>query len=124
MIHDQYDDLLRLPWERGGRFARGTADCLGVTLEMARRRGVGLIDPWDRVAELHILGRSVDHLFPPGWALVDGPAQDDDIALFSSAGELGAGYVLDSLIYSATARHGVFRAPLARFRVDQIWRGR
>lgn len=120
--HASFDDLLRLPFQRGGRIAEGAIDCLGVTLEMARRRGIPLDDPWDRLADLHRNGLPVDHLFSPGWHRVEsGPAVDDDVALLVGD-ELGVGWVLDGLLYTASLRHGVHRAPLSRHSVQELWR--
>lgn len=122
--HSQYDDLLALPFVRGARAGSGGIDCLGVTLEMARRRlGPVLLDPWDRVSHLHLTGQPVDHLFSPGWTrVVDGNPKDDDVVLLHSDAELAAGYVLGGLLYGASVRHGVYRADLSRFTVQQVWR--
>lgn len=120
--HSQFDDLLALQFLAGGRFDDGAIDCLGVTLEMARRRVRPLEDPWHRLAVLHAQCLPPDHLFSPGWSRVEGKPVDDDVLLLPCDGEMGAGYVLGDLLYSANRRHGVFRLPVARFRVHQLWR--
>lgn len=119
--HAQFDDLLQMPFRRNGRFGSGAIDCLGITLEMARRRGRWLADPWDRVHDLHAAGQAVDHLFSPGWHLAGRPVLDDDVVLMNGA-ELGAGYVYGGHVYSGSESHGVYRVPLQRVMVHQNWR--
>lgn len=119
--HAQFDDLLRLPFATGGRLEDGTIDCLGITLEIARRRGLVLEDPWQRVGDLHRNGMPVDHLFSPGWHRVHVAAVDDDVALLVGD-ELGVGYVLGGLLYTASMRRGPSRLPLSRHPVQELWR--
>lgn len=122
-LHAPFDDLLRLPFERGGRVEHGVADCLGITLEMARRNGRPLLDPWERLGQLFHSGQPVDHLFSPGWRSVGRhKPMDHDVALLHSDAELAAGYVLGGLLYSASKRHGVFRIATDRIVIQELWR--
>lgn len=120
---DQNEDLLSMQWRSGARGEGGRIDCLGVVIELARRRGRPLQDPWQRAGELQSAGLPVDHLFSPGWCKVSGPPADDDVLLFGAgAGELGVGYVLGGHLWSASRRRGPFRLPLHRLHWDELWR--
>lgn len=119
--HAPFDDLLRIPFETGGRIEGGTIDCLGITLEMARRRGVPLQDPWQRVGDLHRNALPVDHLFSPGWHRAEGTPCDDDVALLVGD-ELGVGWVLGGMLYTASKKRGVHRLPITRHSIQELWR--
>lgn len=122
MTVDVVLDLMRLPYAENGRARDGAVDCVGVTLELARRRGLVLFDPWDRVSDLFALGLDVDHLFPPGWVLAAPPLRDDDVVLLRDNDRLGAGYVLDGYIVTAVRGIGVLRLKASRVRPCQVWR--
>jgi len=42
----EYEDLLTLRYRLRGRVTDGTVDCVGIVLEIYRRAGLGLPDPW------------------------------------------------------------------------------
>ena len=62
--------LLSVEWIEGGRDPAEGLDCLGVTLEAARIRGIPYVDPWDQCKERWVAGeRDARKLFefPSGW---------------------------------------------------------
>lgn len=123
-IHQPHDDLLRLPFVRNGRIENGVADCLGIVLELARRRARAMQDPFERLADLAAAGKAPDSLFPPEWHEQPAGTQpiDDDVLLLPGGREVGVGYVLGGLVYSSHPDHGPYRLPLARLRWDAVWR--
>jgi hypothetical protein len=119
-----------VPFKLGGRTLDGL-DCLGVCLEMARRRGVPLPDPWQEIGVRWRDGvRDVERLLPAGWRKVeDLRGITNDLVLFSLVPReriaSHAGWaVAPGMILSSLEPVGVVCSPLHRMldRVVQVWR--
>lgn len=113
-------DLMRLPWKRGGR-GDGGIDCLGVVLQVAHRLGLRLEDPWPVVRRDWLRGElAIASGFPARWRRVHGALQTGDVVVMRQGAAVGI--VLQESIVSASKGNGVFRLPIARCPVDEVWR--
>lgn len=120
-----------MPWVEGGRTLAGL-DCLGVCLEMAKRRGIPYEDPWRQVAARWQAGeRDIRRLFrfSPEWSLVEHRAAAlDDLILFALRREeipCHAGWIVaPGLVLSSRQGVGCYCHPYHRMldRVVQVWR--
>lgn len=115
-------ELLGTPFVEGGRRPGQSIDCLGVVLEMARRRGVRFPDPWDSVAASWRAGGDIGTGFPEGWRRLAAGEQlaDDDVVLLQQS---GVGYVLDGYVWSAAKRVGCYCVRIDRVQPVEAWRG-
>lgn len=117
------DDLIGTPFREGARIPGVEIDCLGVVLEMARRRAIDLPDPWQSVAAEWRRTRSIGSGFPVGWRrLTNEVLMDDDVVLMSGQ---GVGYVLDGYVWTASPNVGCCAIQLHRAsdRIEEAWRG-
>jgi cell wall-associated NlpC family hydrolase len=127
------DDLIGTPFVRGGRQPGVALDCLGLVLEVARRRGIPAVDPWDLLRSRWDAGdREIgDKHFPVGWDQTCSEPQANDLLVMldpRANTETHLAFV-DSpgWVIQSTEVAGVVRTPLARvshlIRRVYRWRG-
>lgn len=129
--------LLSAEWREGGRSIEDGLDCLGVTLEAARIRGIPYVDPWEQCAERWARGeRDARKLFefPAGWvqtwpaspivprnAVVIFSLLEDDVV----PGHIGFAIEVNQILTSREGA-GVYIHPVQRIRsqIVEVWEWR
>lgn len=121
--------LLGTPYALGGRKPGVAIDCLGTTLELARRMGLCAPDPWLQI-EHAWRARAMDSFtgFPRCWGRLceaePSRIRDGDV-LLSFAPRPWAAIVCDGHVWSASLEVGsVFCVPLLRWHAPpaEVWR--
>ena len=109
----RYDDLLNVPYKAHGR-GDGGYDCYGLVVEMCRRAGTPLRDPY-KVADLPS-ERVNDYIGGVNVRRTDAPRKGA-LAECSCHGSLHVGYVVErGMMIHATTDRGVRVTPLAAMR--------
>ena len=117
-------ELLRTPFERGGRELGVGIDCAGVARAILARAGVEFPDPWDVLAQQWRKGQlDAESIMPADWYRLPAaaPLRNLDLA-FLDAERLSVGVVLGGHLWTATEAGGVVRLPVSRCAVAQAWR--
>lgn len=125
--HESLRDILRTPYQLGGREVGAGIDCLGTVLAIADRIGLPAIDPWANIASAWQAG-TLDTAsgFPDGWFRIAATStlEDGDVLLFFEhhpwAAIVCAGYV-----WTASENAGrVVCVSLARWTQQpaEVWR--
>lgn len=122
-----WDDILRSRYRLGARQAGVELDCLGTVLEVAKRCGLCMPDPWPHIRRQWLEGDAATASgFPSCWvrsADVDG-LRDGDVLLFYGAHPWVA-IIAHSHVWSADAElGGAWRKPVVRWtkRPAEVWR--
>lgn len=107
----RYDDLLSVPFLKGGRTREGM-DCYGVCIEMCRRCGKTLpdIDTYGRIYSADIHGK--DDFFSGYVRQADGPGARRIVEYMNSSGETHVGFMLSDRLYIHATEGGVRVTPL------------
>lgn len=115
------DDLVGVPWARGGRMVDGALplgglDCWGLVVEVRRRAGLWTPDPWGcGVAANEVDPDGLPAVFTQHMVTLDAPRPYCAVQLLSrwSGGHAGV-YLPDKTLLHGGRDHGVVREPLAR----------
>lgn len=114
----RYDDLLNVPYKAHGR-GDGGYDCYGLVVEMCRRAGTPLRDPYD-IAHLPA-ERVNDYIGGVNVRRTDEP-KVGAIAEFTRGGNLHVGYIAErGKVIHATTDRGVRVTPLAAMRATAYY---
>lgn len=122
-----HEDLLRTPYELGGRQPGAALDCLGVVGEVAKRRGLPPPDGWPSLRESWLQGRlDTSSGFPQGWTRQPPGTvvADLDVLLFVRRGRPGCAIVDRGLVWTAQPLIGVTCIQLNRWSIayHELWR--
>jgi len=109
-IEVEYEDLIGMPFQSGGRVAAGDAgtDCAGVVLEIYRRAGLGLPDPGNDGAAIFTFASLLE-------SVADATALFDIVNIRRESNHLAV-LVQYGTILSATRSQGVYAAQLKNYR--------
>ena len=123
---DDVADLKHIPFLRGGRSRTGI-DCLGLVLEVCRRGGLAVADPWKAIEARWDAGeRDPASLVGSEWEQIElGEARVLDVVLFRGAGAQHVAPLLDAgWVLHTTHLTGSILTPLSRLRhrVLSAWR--
>lgn len=116
----RYDDLLSVPFLKGGRTREGM-DCYGVCIEMCRRCGKTLPDiaTGGRIYDTNIPDR--DDLFSDYVRQADGPKARRLVEYLNSSGEIHVGFMLTDSLYIHATEGGVRVTPLIAVRNPKFY---
>lgn len=121
-------DLLRTPYETGGREPGVALDCLGVVACIATMRGVPPPDGWPSIEEAWRRGVVDFSGMPAGWKRA---AHEDryqpmegDVLLFYGPSHPWCAIVHKGRVFSASREAGVYAIPATRWKQApaEVWR--
>jgi len=126
--------LLSIEWKEGGRSVGEGLDCLGVTCEAARIRGIPYVDPWQQCKERWLAGeRDARQLFefPEGWVQTwptSPVVVENAVVIFSLfetdvvPGHIGFAIATNQILTSREGA-GVYVHPIQRIRsqIVEVW---
>lgn len=116
----RYDDLIGIPYKEHGRSKSEGFDCYGLCVEMCRRAGTPLADPYS-ISSLESADVG-DLIGGVNLARTDGPVVGG-IVECEYGGFLHAGYVVSrTLMIHATTDKGVRVSPIAAMRAKAFYR--
>ena len=111
-----YRDLLGVKFKPHGRTVKEGLDCIGVLLEVFKRDGIKLIDPW--YDSLDVLSdEDFWRKFNNQFKKIERPVEKCVVEIFSHYSKKGhvAVYIGNGMIIHTTVRTGVCIEPLSRY---------